>query len=159
MTHKDLVKIAERYLYKTKRCGFVFTDFSTAAFERPDAIGFTSSESYLIECKMSRGDFRNDFKKMRLQNPDGAMGNYRFYLCPEGLIKKEELPEHYGLIYVTDNMDIRTIRGADYYNDKFKRSHSEELKMMYSALRRLKKRGVFELIYDKIDTKLKIISK
>jgi len=67
--------------------------------ERCDAILFDSGSSYLIETKISRGDFLADFKKAHRQEGCG-IGNYRYYACPTGLIKPEELPEKWGLIYV-----------------------------------------------------------
>ena len=44
------------------------------------------------------------------------MGNCRFYLCPEGLIKEEELPDKWGLLY-EKNGKIRTIREAKRFTD------------------------------------------
>ena len=38
------------------------------------------------------------------------MGNFRFYCCPKDLIKKEEIPEGWGLIYI-DNKKIEVIIG------------------------------------------------
>lgn len=69
--------------------------------ERCDAVLFCSSYSYMIETKISRSDFLADFKKPHRIN--GGIGNYRYYACPEGLIKPEELPEKWGLIYVRPN--------------------------------------------------------
>lgn len=68
--------------------------------ERCDAILFSSMTSYLIETKISRSDFLADAKKPFRLNPDDGVGEYRYYACPTGLIKPEELPEKWGLIYV-----------------------------------------------------------
>ena len=67
--------------------------------ERCDAVLFTSNASFVIETKISRSDFLADFKKNHRQEGFG-IGNYRYYACPSGLIKPEELPEKWGLIYV-----------------------------------------------------------
>lgn len=67
--------------------------------ERCDALLFTSNSSFMIETKISRSDFLADFKKPHRQN-GGLIGNYRYYACPKGLIKPEEIPEKWGLIYV-----------------------------------------------------------
>lgn len=75
--------------------------------ERCDALLFCSNNSYLIETKISRSDFLADFKKEHRVN-GGLIGNYRYYACPVGLIKPEELPEKWGLIYVDpDNRRAR----------------------------------------------------
>ncbi len=66
--------------------------------ERCDAILFCSSNSYMIETKISRADFLADFKKPH--RVDGGIGNYRYYACPEGLIKPDEVPDKWGLIWV-----------------------------------------------------------
>lgn len=67
--------------------------------ERPDAILFKTLESFLIETKISRADFLRDFKKPFRAKGRG-IGKYRYFACPTGLIKPEELPEKWGLIYV-----------------------------------------------------------
>lgn len=68
--------------------------------ERVDAILFCSDYSYLIETKISRSDFLADAKKTFRKDPTQGIGDYRYYACPEGLIKPDELPEKWGLIYV-----------------------------------------------------------
>ena len=61
-THKDLVNIAEKWLIR--RCGFAFKELATIGNEIPDAIGFKSTYTILIECKVNRNDFLNDKKKI-----------------------------------------------------------------------------------------------
>lgn len=42
------------------------------------------------------------------------------FACPEGLIKKEELPSHYGLYYVNDSGLIREVKRAKFvHKEKF----------------------------------------
>lgn len=66
-----------------------------------------------IEIKISRADFKNDFKNkenkhMILESPKlfmtapkpASLPNYFYYAVPEGLIKEEEIPDYAGLIYV-----------------------------------------------------------
>ena len=68
--------------------------------ERCDALLFTSCSSFLIETKVSRSDFKAGMKKSFRVNPKEGVGKYRYYACPTGLIKPDELPEKWGLIYV-----------------------------------------------------------
>lgn len=77
--------------------------------ERCDAILFTSGASFMIETKISRSDFLADSKKAHRSDGCGV-GNYRYYACPTGLIKPEELPEKWGLIYV--NADQKQARAT-----------------------------------------------
>lgn len=102
ITHNDLVKIAERWLIGTRKCGAVITEMVTLGMETPDAIGFRDGSSTLIECKASRSDFLADAKKPFRRNPRIGMGTYRFYLCPAGIITFQDLPEKWGLIWVNE---------------------------------------------------------
>lgn len=102
--------------------------------ERCDAILFDSNNSFLIETKISRSDFLADFKKEHRKN-GGLIGNYRYYACPTGLIKPEELPEKWGLIYVDiDNKKSRATMpigfggwlpksGQSHLNWKYQKEH------------------------------------
>ncbi len=108
-THDQLCDIAVDYL---KKRGYyvVAKEVNCGCGEIPDAIGFNYSRSALIECKTSRSDFLADRKKLCRTGKRTGLGNYRFYLCEEGLIKKEELPYGWGLIYV-NNTRVKTMKG------------------------------------------------
>ena len=102
MTHCELVKIAERWLVCSRKCGAVLTELVTLGMETPDAIGFRDGTSTLIECKTSRSDFLADARKLFRRNPWMGMGTFRFYLCPVGVITVQDLPEKWGLIWVNE---------------------------------------------------------
>lgn len=61
-----------------------------------------------FEVKISRSDFKADFKKNKLQLYSSfginttVIPNYFSYVCPEGLIKVEEIPIYSGLYYAKD---------------------------------------------------------
>lgn len=76
--------------------------------EQPDVIGFRELCSAVIECKVSRADFKADAKKP--ERSTGGLGTYRFYLCPEGLIDPAELPPRWGLLYSRGRSVIDVIR-------------------------------------------------
>jgi hypothetical protein len=157
MTHAELVEIAYRWLLKAQGCQFAFKELVTAGYEIPDAIGFRGGgTSILVECKASRADFLGDKKKPHRVNPGMGMGTYRYYLCPTGMIKADELPPGWGLVYVGAQGAARQVHGPKgncYYerdnpfrfNDKDQRA---EIKMMMSALRRLHLREMLPLIYE-----------
>lgn len=146
MTHADLVARAEGWLYSIG-CGVVFTELVTRSYEIPDAIGFRSYCSILVEAKASRGDFLNDAKKPhRIE----GMGDWRFFVCPPGLIQPDEVPDGWGLLYA-DKRIKRIVGGpASNHWDAPPRTGNkrDEMVMMYSALRRLKLRGRLPEIYD-----------
>lgn len=92
-THGELVTLAETWLWR-QGCGVVFAELSTLATpETPDAIGFRTTTSILIECKATRADFLADKNKPFRRDPSRGMGDWRFYFTPKGLINKSELPE------------------------------------------------------------------
>lgn len=154
LTHSDLVNIAEKWLLK--RCGFAFRELTTFAGETPDAIGFRSGDTILVECKTSRADFLCDKKKHFRRRPATGVGSFRFFMCPKGLIKPDELPVKWGLLYVSKNGLVRKKVGPKgntwsypsgfYFSD---RNIKNETALMYSALRRLHLQGVIPLIYEK----------
>lgn len=100
MTHAELVERAVRWLRGTAGCPIAFGEVVTLCPETPDAIGFRDSgaSTYLIECKVSRADFLADRNKAH-RRADRALGLYRYYMVPPGLITADETPERWGLLY------------------------------------------------------------
>lgn len=72
---------------------------SIGSRERVDVIGFRNQVSCLIESKVSRSDFLADRKKPERNGIRVGVGLYRFYICPEGLLKPEDIPDNWGLLY------------------------------------------------------------
>jgi hypothetical protein len=99
--HAELCKQGKKWLEKTIGARLAISELRCLSKwgEIPDVIGWKSGYSLLIEAKTSRSDFKADSKKKFRINQEYGMGNYRLYLCPEGLIKPEELPENWGLLY------------------------------------------------------------
>ncbi len=156
MTHGELVKIAERWLLGKVKCSFAFTELACiATSEIPDAIGFKENQSILVECKATRSDFLADSKKYFRRRPEMGMGSYRFFMCPEGIVRPEDLPEKWGLVWVNEKGKTRIIAGpigniwshSDFWQE---RNLSAELGLMTSALRRLNNHGVIPLIYQSL---------
>lgn len=95
--HDRLALLGAKWL---KRQGFavIATDLtSLGCRERADVIGFRSQCSATIESKVSRADFLADMRKPHRQA--GGIGVYRFYICPPDLIRADELPARWGLLY------------------------------------------------------------
>ena len=86
-----------------------------------DSLAITKSKyAYEFEIKISRADFKNDFKHKKVKHQmlegtyqlfgdeflgDGKMSltdkpNYFYYVVPENLIAVEEIPTYAGLVYV-----------------------------------------------------------
>lgn len=121
MTHKNLCDIAVRWLKKTNSNGGPCCHIAVSEIaggwsgEIPDAIGFRAAGyddgAIVVEVKVSRSDFLADRNKPHRNGETIGMGKWRFYLCPEGLIKPEEVPEKWGLVYVTKRGGTKCVKG------------------------------------------------
>jgi hypothetical protein len=159
LSHANLVTAAYKWVLKNGACGVAFREFRTNCCngEHPDVIGFNSGGSVLIECKASRADFFADRNKSFRQTPALGMGDIRYYCCPKGLLKKEELPEGWGLLEVDNTGKAKASRplvrllndyGNEYTTDyRHEKNLKAEHELMYSALRRLHLRGRIEEVY------------
>ena len=156
VSHRNLVESAYKWVIRNSSCGVAFKELVTTACngECPDVIGFGSwGHSVLVECKASRSDFHADKKKIFRQIPSMGMGTQRFYCCPTGLLKKEDLPDGWGLIYVNEKLKATCVHSPYKGNiserhNGFEKNIKAEHGLMYSALRRLHLRGRIDEIYD-----------
>jgi len=154
--HDNLCLLAEKWL-KRLNCKVTFHDgfrATTTNGEFPDAIGWRDGLSILIEVKTSRSDFLADKKKSFRSSPEKGMGDWRFYLCPEGVIKPEDLPAGWGLLYAKGSRVLKAHGvppNTKWHTDKpFSGCKTSENMMLVSALRRLSIRGHLPEIYDRI---------
>lgn len=142
--HDALVRIGAHWLKNTARCRVIAKELKTSTKygEIADLLGFTHCTSFMIECKTSRSDFIADKKKIFRLKPEFGMGQYRFILCPKGLIQADEIYDGWGLLW-TDGKRIYqqnccikfgcNITGAK----KFQCSLTSERAMLYSMLLRM----------------------
>lgn len=154
--HRELCLIGEKF-FRSQNFGVVIRDgfkAATATGEQPDLLGFNSVISCLAEIKISRKDFLADFKKpFRIIDSALGMGDWRFYICPPGVIEPVDLPEGWGLLHV-ENGKVKEIVGWP-PNTKWaeapflgKTNKTGEREIMYSALRRMDKLGHLNEIYN-----------
>lgn len=128
MTHAEMCKLAVGWLKRPQSRGGhgckVAIDECRTGFggEIPDAIGFSyigstgvggTDGTVLVEVKVSRSDFLAD--KAKPHRVEGGVGNWRYFMTPQGLIAPEELPPKWGLIEVTPRGHIKTRVGV--YSD------------------------------------------
>lgn len=152
-SHAALVVRASKWL-ESIGCGITLSEFSTSTGtgEIPDAIGWRSGVSILVEAKASRADFMADRAKPFRSAPELGVGDWRFILCPPDIVRIDDLPTGWGLLY-TRGAKIQRVHGVPRGNcfwgsPPLVANKLAETRMMYSALRRLKLRGVFDLIYE-----------
>ncbi|WP_228203256.1 adenylosuccinate synthase [Acinetobacter sp. CFCC 10889] len=119
LNHRKLCEIGARFLKRPESanghgCHFAIVEPSCYG-ENPDVFGVRhgfNGATFLLEAKMSRSDFLADKKKPHRMNPETGIGKYRYFICPNGLIKPEELPEKWGLIYVRPKGICKVIAGV-----------------------------------------------
>ena len=152
-THKELVEIGYRWARRSKprnaipcysSCKLAFKEIKSFVPEEPDVIAFNSWISILIECKATRNDFLSDKNKDFRNFTEMGMGQYRFYLANEGIIKPEELPDNWGLL------ESRS-RGVHIIKDpiEFKKYNLEgERTLLCSIVRRIAHFDMLDLIND-----------
>jgi hypothetical protein len=131
--HQNLVVLAARWLETKKRCSVVITEMTGGSTETADAIGWRRHTSFLVECKTSRSDFHADKKKISRRDPFHAIGEWRYYLVPAGLVAVEELPAQWGLLEVRAGKVVET-KQADFFHET---NRSYEIATLISALRRI----------------------
>jgi hypothetical protein len=116
MTTNEIKEILSHDLYKKGHCPIVH-NFQGAGLGECDVLSITKTKmTNEFEIKISRSDFFKDFKKEeKHKNLSQGIGaffsdyrqdhwliapNFFWYVCPEGLIKVEEVPAYAGLIYI-----------------------------------------------------------
>lgn len=128
MDHKFLTALAVKWLKRPNSQGghgcIVAASELRSGWdgEIPDAIGFKingNSVISVVEAKATRSDFLADKHKKHRAT---GMGRYRYYICPTGLIKVEELPEKWGLIYANPRGHLKVVAGpASKINDGYEK--------------------------------------
>lgn len=122
MNHSELCDLAVKWLKKPHSSGGPACQVAVSEIksgwsgEIPDAIGFRYmggekelDGSFVVEVKTSRADFLADKRKPHRNGQTSGIGKWRFYLCPEGLIQPDELPDQWGLLYVTKRKSVKGI--------------------------------------------------
>lgn len=142
MTHKQLCERAARWL-KTIGCRVVLSEIASSGREIPDAIGWRSGISILIECKTSQADFKQDFKKPWRKFEDYGMGHHRLYLCEKGIIKPcQAMALGWGLLWIDGRKIQKVIApkgNCDWGKSPlFKANYRNEVLLLVSALARNK---------------------
>lgn len=128
--------------YRTEACGackrynYVAVELCTWGSENTDVWGLGNfNDSAVIEVKISHSDFLADKKKWCRGEQAKALGyqagRLRWYLCPEGIIKKEELPDKWGLLY-WDGKKVYPVVAPK----EFKDTAAADMNILTSILRR-----------------------
>lgn len=145
MNHTELTTKAIKWLLSQGHA-IVLSEikcFNTSG-EIVDALGFKSQISTLVECKASRADFLADKNKHFRKESHKGVGQHRYYLCEPDIIKPEDLPAKWGLLYATKRGIKKVVYPAGLNSEQEMMqdyNHHSERTMLISTIRRL---GVFQ---------------
>jgi len=89
------------------RCKPVLSDPQNIFCVRPDLIGWFWGSSFVLEIKTSRADFLRDKKKK------AYVGEYFYYLAPDGLIDPHEIESWMGLYQISNDGEILRTKAAE----------------------------------------------
>lgn len=140
--HYELCCLGAKFLKSRKNAEpweipnkYVAVELVTLTAENPDIWATNGYHTTLVEVKTNHSDFLADQKKWSRSKAaelsDKQLGNYRYYLCPEGIIDESEIPEKWGLL-VYNGKNIVKVRNATYQ----KSSTDAELLVLTSIMRR-----------------------
>lgn len=141
MTHTELVNRAVKWLRNSLHCRVVLSELAayTRSGETPDAIGWVHNNAILVECKSSISDFYADRKKRSRNERFPALGAWRFYLTPPGLLQPEKIIDGWGLYEVHGKRVVHA--GGNKYRNAgkpyFESDMAGEVAMLVSALSRI----------------------
>ena len=114
---------------------YVTVELCTYCIEQTDVWGYDGNVTAIIEVKTSHSDFVNDSNKWwrgkEAEQCGLQAGMIRWYLCPSGVISKEELPSGWGLLY-WNGKDIEHIVAPSVFENTYK----ADMRILYSLLRR-----------------------
>jgi len=138
--HAQLVARAAQWLRSRYGCGIVLSEQYCATGEVPDVIGWKAScQSVLVECKVSRSDFLADAHKPFRLRPEDGLGSKRLYMAPAGVIAREELPKHWGLLE-SKGREVRLVVKPGRVDLRTQIGLMKEMNLLLASLRRVEVR-------------------
>ena len=138
--HALLVTKAVQWLRSHYKCGVILSEQYCATGEVPDVIGWKGfCRSVLVECKVTRADFLADAEKPFRNNPEEGMGCERFYLAPADVIRRDDLPKHWGLLELR-NREIRLAAKPGRIDLRSPVALMKEMNLLLASLRRVELR-------------------
>lgn len=123
LTHSRLTDIAINWLLRPRSrrgpgCSVAISEpRSGYNGEAPDAIGWRvtgcpfSDGTTVVEVKVSQSDFLADKLKPHRNGAEMGLGNWRYYMAPQGLITPDDLAAHWGLLEVTPRGAVKVMAG------------------------------------------------
>ena len=134
----------------------ITTHTNISLMQETDVISISKSDYiYEYEVKISRSDFKADFKKTKhtlitegkfiketKEETLYLLPNYFYFVVPENLINVDEIPEYAGLIYVSEKQEYITIKKAPLLH---------KTKASNDFIRQMSHKLTCKLVFKKID--------
>jgi len=161
-TH-DLETELSRYLFTDSTLG-ICKRFVGAGFSEMDIAKITSTEYiYEYELKISRADFIKEIKnfnenndrqkywkhlmmkeafnnkKKNYKRKTNSIANKFYFVCPENMIKEDEILDYQGLIYIDNKYDFKVIKEA-----KFLHKNKISIKILKRFMKTLSERETYD---------------
>ena len=122
---KNIEASLAMYLYE-KQHSPISSHFKGQGLSECDVISVSKSDYiYEYEVKISRSDFKADFKKDKHKLMTEGLGykenkgdvwyltsNYFYFVVPTNLISIDEVPEYAGLMYMNEDLQFEVIKKA-----------------------------------------------
>jgi hypothetical protein len=138
--HGQLIERAVAWLRRSYKCGVILSEQHCASGEVPDVIAWRGlCKSVLVECKVSRSDFLADASKPFRMKPEEGMGSQRFYLAPVGVIRRADLPKHWGLLEL-QGREVRLVVKPGRVDLRTQAGLMKEMNLLLASLRRVEVR-------------------
>lgn len=138
--HSQLVAKAAEWLRCRYGCGIILSEQSCGTGEVPDVIGWKGfCQSVLVECKVSRSDFLADANKPFRLHPGEALGSRRLYMAPAGIIGRQDLPKHWGLLEYSGREVTLTVKPGK-VDLRSEAGLKKEMNLLLASLRRVEVR-------------------
>jgi hypothetical protein len=138
--HGQLIERAVAWLRRSYKCGVILSEQHCASGEVPDVIAWRGfCKSVLVECKVSRNDFLADASKPFRMKPEEGMGSQRFYLAPVGVIRRADLPKHWGLLELRGR-EVRLVVKPGRIDLRTQAGLMKEMNLLLASLRRVEVR-------------------
>lgn len=121
LTSKDCIDaLRQHYRYGQGQYEWVFVDevaLRTGGGQRMDAFALNCwpSESYIsiaFEVKVSRTDYLREVRRPDKRKAAMLLSNYFMFVCPEGLLRPDEMPVDCGLMHVKSGGVVRVVKQA-----------------------------------------------
>jgi len=160
---KNIEAALAMYLYE-KQHSPITSHFTGYGLSECDVISISKSDYiYEYEVKISKSDFKADFKKEKHKLMLEGVGvkerlikennnmvrdiwyltpNYFYFVVPENLLPIEDIPQYAGLIYMNEKQEFETIKKAPLI-------HKE--KATHNFIRQLSHNLTCKLVFRKVD--------